>query len=739
VSPRSSRVDALSVALLWATTLLCWLAVRLLLVTSFHADWVGAGSLVLLAALGAVAWAVVEEPALAPGGGRVVVAWAAALLALGAGESLLYDELGGKDALAPLGSSLLVLGAAFAWPKGPGRKLAFLSAALMGLLGLEVLARQQSVAWDLFQGPWREQPSILAFWILIALSLAALAWQASRVPLRVQAAPLSRAQEAWALAAILVLGAFLRFYHAGQLPQGYWYDEVNLSHSIQTDVLEQGRAPLYVGEQVENPGAWLWIGAAAFKTFGVHLGVLRVLSGLFGLLAVLPLWALARLWTGSRWALVAAALYACMRWTLIPQRIAFMSGFALFWILAAFWALWWAWLKGGGWRALLAGLALGANLHTYTPARAVPVIVAVFLLLQLLPALRRQGPALRLPQLLALAAGFLLSAGPMLLYIAKNWGDYVMRSQQVSIFTDVAKTGHPLLPELCGTVLKHLAMFQFRGDFNGRHNLYLLPHVDLVTAAALGLAFPWMLGQAWRDARARFLLLWLGAMLAAGALTMPVEAPQGHRTVLAAPVVALALALCLPVLLAPLRAAFAGTWPRSLQALGAVLLLGALGLNSYELLAVWPTHPATFRSFSPRASAVLRAIEATQPGTAVYVSLLPAEYQFHGYEWAVFARFGLTQQKRELRPLTLGTAVPELCDGKPTQAAFLVWGESDSAVTEALNAQYPSLSIHREPNPQPSPGEPGYLYLSALIPYQDIPERGRGTLPLLYRETQAPH
>jgi hypothetical protein len=734
---RPFAIDGLHVALLWVLAALAWLAVRAGLNGIFQAPWVGPGLFVLLALLGASAWAVLEEPRVSDA--KTVLGWALGLLCLGAGQALLYDEFGGKDAVAPLGFGLMLLGAACCWPAGRGRKVAMGTAGLLLAVGAAAIARRVTIAWDLFQGPLQGQISILAFWLLLALGVAALAWQSGGVELSHHHAPLTRKQEAWGLAAILLLGAFLRFYHAGQLPQGYWYDEINLARSIQEDVLTQGRAPLYVGEQVENPGAWLWIGAALFKVTGVSLPALRVLSGLFGLLAVIPLWGLARLWVGGRWALVAAALYACMRWTLIPQRIAFMSGFALFWMLAAFWALWWAWLKGAGWRFLLAGLALGANLHTYTPARFVPVIAGAFLLLQLMPRFRAQGPRLGLRELGALAAGFLVSAGPMLWYIASNWAEYSLRAKQVSIFTDVAKSGKALAPELWGTLAKHLLMFNFRGDFNARHNLHFLPHVDLLTAAALFLAAPVLLGQAFRNARARFLLLWIGAMLAAGAFTMPVEAPQGHRTVLAAPAIALTLALCLPMLLTPLREAWGGRWPVTLKALGAVLLLGALGWNSYELLAVWPTHPATYRSFSPRASAVLRAIQASQPGTAVFSSELPAEYQFHGFEWGVFARFALRQGNRQWIPLRPGAPlplqVPAQCDGMATRSALLIWGESDQAVTDAMASQYPDITVHKEPNLEPSAGEPSYLYLSAEIPYERIPaELKKGASALLQRQ-----
>lgn len=733
---RPTRLGAFHVALAWALALLAWAAVGAFLQAGFRQPWLGPGSLVLLGLLAAGAWALVEEPRLEAGRGPQALSCLAGLILLGSGQALLYPELGGgHEALAPLGFGLLLLGAGLLWAKGRGQQLGLGAAAAMVLLGIYTWA-QRSAPWDLFYGLWRGQSAMALFWTLLALGIGSLAWQARGLRLDLSGPPLSRPVEAGGLALVLAAGAFLRFWRPAALPQGYWFDEVNLARAIQDHVLSAGRAPLYLTEQVENPGAWLWVGGALFKAFGVDLDVLRLASGAFGLLAVLPFWALARLWLGPRWALAAALLFACMRWTLIPQRIAFMSGFALFWMLTAFWALWWAWLKGGIWRWGAAGLALGANLHTYTPARLVPLIVAAFLLLQLLPGLRSQGPRLGWRGLAALAVGFLLTAGPMLWYIREHWAAYTLRSEQVSIFTDVKQSGRSLPFELWGTLTKHLLMFNFRGDFNARHNLHFLPQVDLVSAAALTVAAPVLLGQALRDARARFILLWGGAMLAAGILTLPVEAPQGHRTVLAAPALALGLVLGLAPLGSPVKAAFGGAWPQSLKALGLVLLLGSVGLNAWELLKVWPVHPATFHSFSPRASAVMRRVQASPPQTMVYVSHLPGEYQYHGYEWGAFARFALGLQNRPWAVLRPEQAVPAQGPHGPTRSALLIWGESDQAVSAAVGALWPGLAVHREPQPHPAPGEPAALYLAVEVPYELIPPRPAfGPAPLLWRES----
>jgi 4-amino-4-deoxy-L-arabinose transferase-like glycosyltransferase len=333
----------------------------------------------------------------------------------------------------------------------------------------------------------------------------------------------------------------------GAVPDGIWYDEVNLSRATEDRVMgPDGGAPLYVSEQVENPGAYLWVGAAVYKAFGIGILPYRYLAAFFGLLALIPFWALARLWFGPRWALAATIVFGSMRWTLIPQRIGFMSGFALFWMLAAMWAVWSARLRSStsseqAWRWVLAGALAGCNLHTYTPGRLVPAVLFVWLLIEMIADARLRRRAL--PIFAAATAGFLVTAGPMLWYIGTHWAIYALRSDQVSIFTDAAKSGRSLGSELWTTFSKHQLMFWLRGDFNARHNLHFYPHVDLLSAAGLALAVPYTLGRFFRDARSRFMTLWTGVMLAAGIFTLAVEAPQGHRTILAAPAFALALTL----------------------------------------------------------------------------------------------------------------------------------------------------------------------------------------------------
>jgi 4-amino-4-deoxy-L-arabinose transferase-like glycosyltransferase len=705
-----------------------WLGARIWLAAAWGLPLAGPGSLVFLGLLAAGAWALMDEPRWSPGGPAVAARWLGAGALLAAGEACMYYPIADRESLVGLGFGGLALGAWLLWPRPAGRMRWLVLAGSAAMLAAGALAPRDS-HWDLFLWPPQAPALVRCFWAGLFASLAGLAAGAAqwRGPGAGPDPSLDRRLEAALLALVVAAAAALRFWHPAQWPEGYWLDEVSFAAYVRDRIVGLGQAPLYAGEQA---GAYMWVCAAVFKAFGASVEALRISSGAFGLLALLPFWALARLWVGRRWALAATLCFGMMRWAAIPQRTAFLSSFALFWMLAAFWGLWSAHLKGGRLRWLLAGLLLGANLHTYTPARAVPVLCLAFLLLQawLEPELR---PARR--DWLALGLGFAATGGPMLAYLALHWQDYAHRPAQVSIFSPANLAGQPLVQALWSNAARHLGMFQFRGDLNGRHNLSGYPQLDFLMACAAAPALPWVLGRAWRDGRGRFLCLWLGAAMAAGVLSLPSEAPQANRCILAAPAVALALAWALRELCAPLGRAFQGGWPRPALAMGLALLLGTALLNAAELWR-WSQDPSTTLRFCPRGNAILRRVQASRPGTTVYLSALAHEPPYDGQECTDFAVFGLSQQKRYCNTLSLGQAL--ISDSGPQRAsgALLIWGESDQDISQAFQREFPGLAVERPPFLGAGPGDPACYYLAAEVPAERIPVwKQRGPMPLLFR------
>ncbi|MES2201353.1 MAG: glycosyltransferase family 39 protein [candidate division FCPU426 bacterium] len=522
--------------------------------------------------------------------------------------------------------------------------------------------------------------------------------------------PLDRGSELWIFAGIMLLAAFARAWGLGKTPSTWWFDELNLARAIQDHVMA-GETPVYVGEFVENPGAYLMVGGLLFKGFGVSIAALRALSAFFGWLALFPFYFLARRLLGARWGLVALAVFCCMRWTLIPERIAFMSGFALFLTLSAFY---FSWIALGSRRPrdlALAGFSLGATLHAYTPARFATVLMLVLAALQWRQWKKRsswKGAAV-------FVAAFLMAAGPILYYAFSHWDLYALRAGQVSISHDIRARGYQ---ELWTSLGRHLAMFNFRGDGQARHNIPGWPQLDFASALILFPALIWLHVRAWRDSRAGFLALWFWVMLAQGIFTMTVEAPQAHRCILVAPAVALILAWFMAQI----------PWhkpsPSRSQRWTGKLLLG-LGLalaawvpfeNLSEYFGVWRSSPMTWRSFSPEATLAARRAAQAAPGTQIFLGALDKEHPYYGMERRTFVRFLLKQQGRSYRmlrdsnPVDKGTGV------------LLIWGESEPEIGERLAREFPGTAVERVSDPFDAKAD----YLAAEIPIDKVPRDAAG-------------
>jgi hypothetical protein len=587
-----------------------------------------------------------------------------------------------------------------------GRLAAFAMGIAFLALGQEALGLRTSDK-ELFLLPG------LGLMLAGSLCLWFLAAGAASSPASKVGAEFSRSQEWILFCTIMALAAALRAWRLGSLPFNWWYDEVNLSAAIQNHVL-RGQAPVYVGEAVENPGAYLMVGGFVLDCLGPgpegSLTALRFLSAFYGFLALIPFYFLARRWLGVRWALLALLIFSCMRWTLIPQRLAFMSAFALFWFLSALYFYWKALSSRRVLDFCLAGLSLGANLHSYTPARAA---LPMFILFSLWNWRLLRG--LNLRQVASFMAAFLLVAAPMLSYVADHMDLYVMRAGQVSIMNDVRSKGWT---ELWVGLSRHLLMFNFRGDHQARHNLSFWPQLDFLTALAFFPALGYALLRSRRDARASMLLIWFWVMLSQGFLTMTVEAPQGHRSILVAPCVALAVAWFSSQLFPGLGRLFSGAaWPRALKAAGLVLVLAIPAFNATELFGAWAEDPATWRSFSPEASMAARRAMQVPQGAVIFVSPLKQEYQFHGFERDFFIHYFLKSREKDIRQLQPNAnAVP------PCTQVLALWGASDEDISAAFKAQYPDIAVETGNDPYDN----SVLYLAAEIPFERLPRSPKG-------------
>jgi 4-amino-4-deoxy-L-arabinose transferase-like glycosyltransferase len=535
---------------------------------------------------------------------------------------------------------------------------------------------------------------------------------------------LSRGWEFGALALLLVFGLWVRCFRLGDFPLTWSYDEVDAARLSQQAVLEAGQAPIFLND-FHNPGLFFWIGGLACRIFGTSVQTLRGLSAFWGWMALLPFYGLARRLLGARWGLAALAIFCAMRWTLIPERIAFTSSFALFWILTAVYFAWVALEKKRPRDLALAGLTLGMTLHAYNPSRMMLLIALLYALIHW-----RRLKGISAASWGLFAGCFLLVAAPMLLYMATHWSVYAARTRSASILGDIDAKGWGQLWISFG---RHLRCFNFSGDMNARHNIHGWPQLDFLTGAFFIPSLLWAHGRFRRDARATLFCLWFWVMLSQGIFSVASEAPQANRTILITPALALMVAWFLGEAAERLRDLWAPpAWPRPLALGLAVSLLAIPAFNAAEVFGAWTDDPATPRYFAPESTSAARRAVAQGPDWLIYhADLYQAVNGYPQMERAFFLRFLLKQEGRELHALGYPTTELEPFADRTPQGVLLIWATTDVIISQALERQYPDLKVE----PFLGISEDRFDYRVLAVPWDRIPRKGpfAGSRPLLLR------
>jgi hypothetical protein len=231
----------------------------------------------------------------------------------------------------------------------------------------------------------RSQRPLLALGLWLAGAacggLAVRRWQAT--PATAPAVPWSR-RELAGLALLLLLAALARVLWIDTLPRAIFGDEPRVGMYLFN---------AFGGERIPNFfrmgwNTWPVIGLALEGLFlplrGLDITALRLSSALFGTLAVLMTYLLARELAGPRLALLAALLFAICRTAIDFSRLGIAHAQILFLEPLALFHLWRAINGGRGVHWWLAGVASAWCLFSYNAGQLVPPLIGGWLLLAVL-------------------------------------------------------------------------------------------------------------------------------------------------------------------------------------------------------------------------------------------------------------------------------------------------------------------------------------------------------------------
>lgn len=420
------------------------------------------------------------------------------------------------------------------------------------------------------------------FWLaVVAAIFAALAVVRAR-PEREAGVEVAPAHEGWWLAGVLLLALALRSYQLDAVPPGFFQDEATNGN----DALLLGRmnGPVLWSESIGGrPTLFLYLLLAALEIFGSSYLSLKVVPVAVGVAGVAALYALGRVAFGPATALWAAFLLAVSRWDVHYSRMAWEAICVPLFASAGF-ALLVAGLRSdrrSPSSILASAVLLAAGLYTYAAYRAIPAVVAVFVLAMLWSpqrdAIRRRWMALSF----AAAAAFAVAA-PLLLFVWRQPDLYWYRYREVALtrFILYYQAPEAWLHQLGKGLLALTAV----GDEIVRHNLPGAAHLDPLTSGLLliGMAAAFCLRS-----HTGLRLAWCWLIVFAALATLTMDGPHATRLLGLAPAAMLFAAFGMTELLADTR-----RWrPASQPLLAGGMAVCIAAVNVYQYFVVHANHP----------------------------------------------------------------------------------------------------------------------------------------------------
>lgn len=291
-----------------------------------------------------------------------------------------------------------------------------------------------------------------------------------------------------ALAAIVALGAFFRFYNITEIPLGLYPDEA-MNGNNALEALAGSDFKVFYPENNGREGLFINIQALSLYLFGNEPWALRVVSALFGTLTILGVYFLTKeLLLKSHFnsyrsetsiALLSSFFLATSFWHINFSRIGFRAIMVPFFAAFGTYFLLKGLRRGTTLDMIWAGVFIGLGLQTYIAFRFIPFVLAVPILWYLWQWWKGTETAKGCIPCLVVTAiiAALVVFAPLGIYFLDHPEDFFGRGGQVSVFASES----PVF-EFLKSNIATVGMFFVSGDCNWRHNYNCRPELYPIVA-----------------------------------------------------------------------------------------------------------------------------------------------------------------------------------------------------------------------------------------------------------------
>ena len=331
----------------------------------------------------------------------------------------------------------------------------------------------------------------------------------------------------WAImGGLFLLAVLLRFPNLENAPPGLWFDEAEEGLLAQQLLEPDAVHHTFIGGFYTMGTIYLYMLGIIIKLSGAGIWELRLLPAIGGSLMIPMLYVLGTRLYNWRVGLLAGGLLAASAWHINWSRIGVnpMPTFAL--DLGVYLCVMQGLRTGRLGYYAGAGVLIGLALQTYLASQVVPAVLVVLFAYRLITERMRFFRAVR-AGIAAFVVSALLTFIPLGTFAVQHPETFTLRASAVTIFSPTGSEGRS--DALAESIRRHLYMFNFRGDSNPRHNLPGEPMLDWLTASLFlaGLAACVLRIRRWQYL---FPVVWFGASLSGGVLSLVFEAPQSLRT-----------------------------------------------------------------------------------------------------------------------------------------------------------------------------------------------------------------
>lgn len=523
---------------------------------------------------------------------------------------------------------------------------------------------------------------------------------------------------------IAFLAVFFRFLHIMDTPPGLYPDEaMNGTNALQA--LENNDFLPYYIDNNGREGLFINLQALAIWFFGNEAWVLRIVSAIFGVLAVCGIFLLTKelfqnsqnhesriknqgkkekihtsyfiIHNSEKIALLSSFFLATSYWHITLSRIGFRAITTPTFSIFAFFFLLRGMRRGSMGDFALSGIMLGLGLNGYIAFRffpfafAIPILIGLWHWWKTRPIFEKTDTSTSscLPCGIVLVGIFTIAiCAPLIIYFGTHMEDFAARTGQVSIFADE----HPLRAFAISNI-KTVGMLFIIGDCNSRHNFPCLPALHPIVAIAF-LYGLWIMVQRIRAPDTETILpettliAWLFFLSLPATLTRE-GMPHALRSIGMIP----------PVMIIAAFGAYM-LWEKLGNIWNKRLLLIIIPLTTAFLyFGIWAKAPSTASAFSQDLSDLANYMRSLPPSTVKYLIVnldhegLPVSAQSVVY----LTNTATTKTQKDqnvtylprlnpARRITIGT--------QPTIIGFVAF--HDTALEQELEQAFPMLIKERQ-------------------------------------------